>query len=118
MNQIFLNFNFSMLDLNFTILDIIFFTTILSVTLIILHMSGRKIGEIGKNVVTILVGADAALNLGDRIFGGKDESKTSNTNSNDSGNQGSNSTNEESKTSNNDSNDNSSGQNNEGTKNS
>ena len=96
MNQIFLNFNFSILDLNFTILDLVFLTTILFVTLVILHMSGRKIGEIGKNVVTALVGVDAALNLGEIFFGGKEGSKTSN----------------------NDSNNNSRGQNREGTKNS
>lgn len=108
-----------MLNLNLTILDFVFFTTILlSITLVILHMSGRKIGEIGKNVVTVLVGTDAALNLGEINFGSKDGSQTSNTNSNDSGNQGSTSTNEESKTSNNYSNNNSSYQNSEGTKNS
>ena len=41
MDQIFFNFNFSMFYLNLTILDLVFFfTTILSVTLVILHMSG------------------------------------------------------------------------------
>ena len=96
MNKNFLNFNFSILDLSFTILDLVFLTTIIFVTLVILHLSGIKIGEIGKNVVTVLVGADAALNLGEIFFGRKEWSKTSN----------------------NDSNNNSRGQNSEGTKNS
>ena len=96
MKQNLLNFNFTMFDLNFTILALVFLTTILFVTLVILHMRGIKIGEIGKTVVTVLVGADAALNLGERFFGSKEGSKTSN----------------------NDSNNNSSDQNSEGTKNS
>ncbi len=54
MKQIFINFNFSIFDLNLTILDLVFLTMVISMTLVIFHMSGmgRKISEIGKNVVT------------------------------------------------------------------
>ena len=50
MKQIFINFNFSIFDLNLTILDLVFLTMVVSMTLVIFHMSGigRKIGEIGK----------------------------------------------------------------------
>ena len=93
MKQIFINFNFSIFDLNLTILDLVFLTMVVSMTLVIFHMSGigRKIGEIGKKVVTGLVGVYANLKTGEKVLGGKDESKseTSNNNSNDSSNQSS-----------------------------
>ena len=93
MKQIFINFNFSIFDLNLTILDLVFLTMVVSMTLVIFHMSGigRKIGEIGKKVVTGLVGVYANLNIGERVLGGKDESKseTSPNNSNDPRNQSS-----------------------------
>ena len=92
MKQIFINFNFSIFDLNLTILDLVFLTMVVSMTLVIFHMSGigRKIGEIGKKVVTGLVGV-YNFKIGEKVLGGKDESKseTSNNNSNDSSNQSS-----------------------------
>ena len=93
MKQIFINFKFSIFDLNLTTLDLVFLTMVVSMTLVIFHMSGigRKIGEIGKKVVTGLVGVYANLNIGERVLGGKDESKseTSPNNSNDPRNQSS-----------------------------
>ena len=92
MKQIFINFNFSIFDLNLTILDLVFLTMVISMTLVNFHMSGkgRKIGQIGKNVVTGLVGV-YNFKIGEKVLGGKDESKseTSNNNSNDSSNQSS-----------------------------
>ena len=92
MKQIFINFNFSIFDLNLTTLDLVFLTMVISMTLVNFHMSGkgRKIGQIGKNVVTGLVGV-YNFKIGEKVLGGKDESKseTSNNNSNDSSNQSS-----------------------------
>lgn len=76
MKQFFFNFNFPMFYFSLTILGLVFFTIVLSITLVILHMSGmgKKIGEIGTNVVTGLVEVDAALNLGKIFLGNKDYS--------------------------------------------
>ena len=93
MKQIFINFKFSIFDLNLTTLDLVFLTMVISMPLVNFHMSGkgRKIGKIGQNVVTGLVGVYANLKTGEKVLGGKDESKseTSNNNSNDSSNQSS-----------------------------
>ena len=92
MKQFFINFNFSIFDLNLTTLDLVFLTMVISMTLVNFHMSGkgRKIGQIGKNVVTGLVGV-YNFKIGEKVLGGKDESKseTSNNNTNDSSNQSS-----------------------------
>ena len=92
MKQIFINFKFSIFDLNLTTLDLVFLTMVISMTLVNFHMSGkgRKIGQIGKNVVTGLVGV-YNFKIGEKVLGGKDESKseTSPNNSNDPRNQSS-----------------------------
>ena len=92
MKQIFINFKFSIFDLNITTLDLVFLTMVISMTLVNFHMSGkgRKIGQIGKNVVTGLVGV-YNFKIGEKVLGGKDESKseTSPNNSNDPRNQSS-----------------------------